>query len=60
MSQDYLDQLAEFAAHTRLEDLDATTIAAAKSVVMDTIGRHAGRQPPARERQPCPNGCPNG
>ena len=38
MSQEYLDQLAEFAAHTRLENLDAATIAAAKSVVMDTIG----------------------
>lgn len=38
MSTDYLDQLADFVAHTRLEDLDASTIAAAKMVVLDTIG----------------------
>ena len=38
MSQDYLDQLAEFAVDTRLEHLDQGTIAAAKNVVMDTIG----------------------
>ena len=38
MAQDYLDQLAEFVAETRWEDFDATTVAAAKDVVLDTIG----------------------
>lgn len=38
MSQDYLDQLAEFAVDTRLEHLDVGTIAAAKRVILDTIG----------------------
>ena len=38
MSTDYLDQLSCFVTETRLEDLDASTIAAAKDVVLDTIG----------------------
>ena len=38
MPQDYLDQLAEFVAETRWEDLDPTAIVAAKDVVLDTIG----------------------
>ena len=38
MAQDYLDQLAEFVAETRWEDFDPTAIAAAKDVVLDTVG----------------------
>ena len=38
MSQDYLDHLAEFVAELRWEDLHPSTIAAAKDVVLDTIG----------------------
>ncbi len=37
-SPDYLDKLARFVAHTRLEDLDRSTVAAASDVVLDTIG----------------------
>ena len=38
MAQDYLDQLAEFVAELRWEDLHPSTIAAAKDVVLDTVG----------------------
>ncbi len=38
MAQDYLDQLAEFVVDTRFEDLPPDTIAAAKDVVLDTLG----------------------
>ncbi len=38
MAADYLDQLAEFVADTRLEELADSTVAAAKDVVLDTIG----------------------
>ena len=38
MSTDYLDQLSTFASGLRLEDLDETTVQAAKHVVLDTIG----------------------
>ena len=38
MPHDYLDQLAEFVANLRAEDLPPDTIAAAKDVVLDTIG----------------------
>ena len=38
MSTDYLDQLSRFVTETRLEDLDGSTVAAAKDVVLDTIG----------------------
>ncbi len=38
MPQDYLDQLAEFVVETRWEDIDPIAIAAAKDVVLDTIG----------------------
>ena len=38
MSTDYLDQLSRFATETRLEDLEGSTVAAAKDVVLDTIG----------------------
>ena len=38
MAQRYLDQLAEFVADTRFEDLPPDTVAAAKDVVLDTIG----------------------
>ena len=38
MPQDYLDRLAEFVADTRFEDLPPDTVAAAKDVVLDTIG----------------------
>jgi 2-methylcitrate dehydratase PrpD len=38
MSGDYLDQLAHFVTDTRLEDLEESTVAAAKTVVLDTIG----------------------
>ena len=35
---DYLDKLARFVVETRLEDLGDTTVAAARDVVLDTIG----------------------
>ena len=35
---DYLDKLARFVADTRLEDLKDSTVAAARDVVLDTIG----------------------
>ena len=35
---DYLDKLSNFVANTRLEDLSETTVAAARDVVLDTIG----------------------
>ena len=35
---DYLDELSRFVAETRLEDLSETTVAAARDVVLDTIG----------------------
>ena len=38
MPTDYLDQLSTFASGLRLEDLDETTVQAAKHVVLDTIG----------------------
>ena len=38
MAEDYLDRLAGFVASVRLEDLDESTVAAAKNVVLDTIG----------------------
>ncbi len=38
MSQNYLDQLSEFVAELRWEDLHPSTIAAAKDVVLDTVG----------------------
>ena len=38
MAQDYLDQLAEFVAETRWEDFGPAAIAAAKDVVLDTVG----------------------
>ena len=38
MPHNYLDQLAEFVANLRAEDLPPDTIAAAKDVVLDTIG----------------------
>ena len=38
MAQDYLDRLAEFVADTRFEDLPPDTIAAARDVVLDTLG----------------------
>ena len=38
MAPDYLDRLAEFVASVRLADLDTSTVAAAKDVVLDTIG----------------------
>ena len=38
MVQDYLDQLAEFVADTRFEDLPPDTIAAGRDVVLDTLG----------------------
>jgi len=38
MSPDYLDQLSEFVVATRLEDLEESTVEAAKLVVLDTIG----------------------
>jgi hypothetical protein len=36
MASDYLDKLAEFVTSTRLEDLNNSTIMAAKTVVLDT------------------------
>ena len=41
-SPDYLDKLARFVAETRLEDLPDTTVAAARDVVLDTIGAILG------------------
>ena len=38
MAQDYLDRLAQFVAETRWENFHPTAIAAAKDVVLDTIG----------------------
>ena len=38
MAQDYLDQLAEFVADTRFEDLPPDTIAAGRDVALDTLG----------------------
>ncbi len=38
MAADYLDQLAQFVAETTLEDLEPSTVLAAKRVVLDTIG----------------------
>ena len=38
MAQNYLDQLSEFVAELRWEDLHPSTIAAAKDVALDTIG----------------------
>lgn len=38
MPQNYLDQLAEFVANLRAEELPSDTIAAARDVVLDTIG----------------------
>ena len=38
MPQNYLDQLSEFVAELRWEDLHPSTISAAKDVVQDTIG----------------------
>ena len=38
MAQDYLDRLAEFVAETRFEDLPPDTIAAARDVILDTLG----------------------
>ncbi len=39
---DYLDQLARFAAETRLDALPASTIAAARLVLLDTLGAIVG------------------
>lgn len=39
---DYLDKLSRFVAQTRLEDLPETTVAAARDVVLDTIGAILG------------------
>ncbi len=38
MARDYLDELAQFVVDTRLERLDESTLTAAKTVVLDTIG----------------------
>ena len=38
MAGDYLDQLADFVANVSLDDLQRSTVAAAKDVVLDTIG----------------------
>lgn len=38
MATDYLDQLASFVVDTHLEDLDASTVVAAKMVLLDTVG----------------------
>ena len=38
MPEDYLDQLARFVTETRLVDLEGSTVDAAKTVVLDTIG----------------------
>ena len=47
MPKDYLDQLAEFVATLRLQDLASSTVGAAKNVVLDTIGAiNAGSRQP--------------
>jgi 2-methylcitrate dehydratase PrpD len=38
MAEDYLDRLSRFVTETSLEDLDGSTVSAAKTVVLDTIG----------------------
>lgn len=38
MTADYLDQLAEFVTGARLEELESSTVEAAKNVLLDTIG----------------------
>ena len=38
MAADYLDRLSRFVSETQLQDLDPSTVAAAKMVVLDTIG----------------------
>ena len=38
MPVDYLDRLSRFVSETRLQDFDRTTVTAAKTVVLDTIG----------------------
>jgi hypothetical protein len=38
MASDYLDKLSEFVTNTRLEDLNWSTIIAARTVVLDTLG----------------------
>ena len=38
MATDYLDRLARFVTETRLEELEESTVSAAKTVVLDTIG----------------------
>lgn len=38
MPTNYLDQLARFVVNTHLEDLDESTVAAAKNVLLDSIG----------------------
>ena len=38
MSAEYLDKLAGFVTETKLEDLEESTVTAAKNVVLDTIG----------------------
>ena len=38
MSSEYLDRLAQFVINTRLEDLENSTVDAAKLVVLDTLG----------------------
>jgi 2-methylcitrate dehydratase PrpD len=43
VASDYLDKLAEFVTGTRLEDLSNSTIMAAKTVVLDTLGRSWGQ-----------------
>ena len=47
----YLDRLSQFVCDTRLEDLDRTTVAAAKTVVLDTLGAMlAGSRLPENEK----------
>ena len=41
-SPDYLDKLSHFVAETRLEDLPDTAVAAARDVVLDTVGAILG------------------
>ena len=38
MAKDYLDQLAEFVTSVKVEQLPASTVAAARDVALDTIG----------------------
>jgi 2-methylcitrate dehydratase PrpD len=40
---DYLDRLAAFVAATRYDTLPATTVAAAKLVLLDTLGAIGGQ-----------------